>query len=206
MQVHQSSYGPRGLSCLTCRQRRKKCDRTRPTCQRCIKGQFECLGYDNTPPAAPSTRSQHTQAGTFYRLDMTSSSPRPSPRRTPTAVRSVGDQSVNMPIYQSNQPIPSGPLAENTGISCSNDWDTRLRLFGTSGGSILSAGMLELMSHSHSRSKNSPRSPDELQAFDETWPQEHSQSLYTPCGERKCTNARKLLYVYFIRVRSSPSS
>ncbi|KAG8705476.1 Maltose acetyltransferase, partial [Ceratobasidium sp. 394] len=31
--------------CLTCKQRRKKCDETKPRCQRCVKGEFECLGY-----------------------------------------------------------------------------------------------------------------------------------------------------------------
>ncbi|KAG9082200.1 hypothetical protein FS749_007036, partial [Ceratobasidium sp. UAMH 11750] len=38
--------GPVGRSCLTCRQRRKKCDQTRPLCERCRRGGFECLGYD----------------------------------------------------------------------------------------------------------------------------------------------------------------
>lgn len=36
---------PRG--CLTCKQRRKKCDETRPTCQRCVTGNFRCLGYSH---------------------------------------------------------------------------------------------------------------------------------------------------------------
>ncbi|CAE7231487.1 unnamed protein product [Rhizoctonia solani] len=31
--------------CLTCKQRRKKCDETRPICQRCKQGKFKCLGY-----------------------------------------------------------------------------------------------------------------------------------------------------------------
>ncbi|CEL55928.1 hypothetical protein RSOLAG1IB_01941 [Rhizoctonia solani AG-1 IB] len=46
--------GPRPLSCITCRQRRKKCDRTRPTCERCRAGGFTCLGYAsrNTGPAS----------------------------------------------------------------------------------------------------------------------------------------------------------
>ncbi|KAJ1305424.1 hypothetical protein OPQ81_000434 [Rhizoctonia solani] len=32
--------------CLTCKNRKKKCDETRPVCTRCINGDFECLGYD----------------------------------------------------------------------------------------------------------------------------------------------------------------
>ncbi|KAH7335987.1 hypothetical protein B0J17DRAFT_60711 [Rhizoctonia solani] len=39
--------GPIGTSCLTCKRRRKKCDQGRPACQRCMKGGFECLGYDH---------------------------------------------------------------------------------------------------------------------------------------------------------------
>lgn len=31
--------------CLTCKQRRKKCDETRPVCQRCTKLGMHCLGY-----------------------------------------------------------------------------------------------------------------------------------------------------------------
>lgn len=46
MQHQKSKPGPRGTSCLTCRQRRKKCDLSRPFCGRCTKGSFECLGYD----------------------------------------------------------------------------------------------------------------------------------------------------------------
>ncbi|KAF8606248.1 hypothetical protein BDV93DRAFT_521081, partial [Ceratobasidium sp. AG-I] len=46
--------GPVGQSCLTCRRRRKKCDKRRPICERCSKGGFDCLGYDCED--APSTR------------------------------------------------------------------------------------------------------------------------------------------------------
>ncbi|CAE6394298.1 unnamed protein product [Rhizoctonia solani] len=47
------SSGPYPLSCITCRERRKKCDRTHPACNRCKIGGFKCLGYvirneDNT--------------------------------------------------------------------------------------------------------------------------------------------------------------
>ncbi|CAE7211729.1 unnamed protein product [Rhizoctonia solani] len=61
--------GPRPTSCLTCRQRRKKCDLTRPCCERCLKGGYECLGYndeetrENSPQDDPnvlvSSRLEH---------------------------------------------------------------------------------------------------------------------------------------------------
>ncbi|KAF8606242.1 hypothetical protein BDV93DRAFT_553996 [Ceratobasidium sp. AG-I] len=43
--THKHAPGPIGTSCLTCKRRRKKCDRSQPTCERCTKGGFDCLGY-----------------------------------------------------------------------------------------------------------------------------------------------------------------
>ncbi|KAF8606107.1 hypothetical protein BDV93DRAFT_520964, partial [Ceratobasidium sp. AG-I] len=39
--------GPPPSSCLTCRQRRKKCDKGHPICARCSVGGFKCLGYEH---------------------------------------------------------------------------------------------------------------------------------------------------------------
>ncbi|CAE6530533.1 hypothetical protein RSOLAG22IIIB_10869 [Rhizoctonia solani] len=44
--------GPLPSSCLTCRQRRKKCDKNRPACDRCLAGGFRCLGYDHIPTSS----------------------------------------------------------------------------------------------------------------------------------------------------------
>ncbi|KAF8603794.1 hypothetical protein BDV93DRAFT_606492 [Ceratobasidium sp. AG-I] len=46
--------------CLTCRQRRKKCDETKPFCVRCTKGDYKCLGYSQLPRAS-SSKSKHTE-------------------------------------------------------------------------------------------------------------------------------------------------
>ncbi|KAG9097838.1 hypothetical protein FS749_005346 [Ceratobasidium sp. UAMH 11750] len=52
--------------CLTCKNRRKKCDETRPLCERCIKAGMECLGYayleeasdkSKRPRARPAARA-----------------------------------------------------------------------------------------------------------------------------------------------------
>ncbi|KAH7341243.1 hypothetical protein B0J17DRAFT_703919 [Rhizoctonia solani] len=56
--------GPYSLSCVTCRERRKKCDRAHPTCTRC-EGGFTCLGYasrktgpaDSPPEPAPQAQT-----------------------------------------------------------------------------------------------------------------------------------------------------
>ncbi|CAE6423615.1 unnamed protein product [Rhizoctonia solani] len=37
--------GRSAKGCLTCRRRKKKCDEKRPQCERCLLGNFECLGY-----------------------------------------------------------------------------------------------------------------------------------------------------------------
>ncbi|KAL5631816.1 hypothetical protein ACGC1H_000012 [Rhizoctonia solani] len=65
---HKSTPGPRGESCLTCRQRRKKCDKGRPFCQRCLdsKAKFICLGYDDeSEPEVerPCTRKARPRTG-----------------------------------------------------------------------------------------------------------------------------------------------
>jgi hypothetical protein len=36
--------------CGTCRRRKKKCDEARPECNNCIRGNFECAGYDKEIP------------------------------------------------------------------------------------------------------------------------------------------------------------
>ncbi|KAG9079481.1 hypothetical protein FS749_008490 [Ceratobasidium sp. UAMH 11750] len=46
--------GPPPTSCLTCRQRKKKCDRARPSCTRCSEGGFKCLGYERGDPSRAS--------------------------------------------------------------------------------------------------------------------------------------------------------
>ena len=47
MQMQRALPGPTGTSCLTCKQRHKKCDMRRPICARCEKGGYDCLGYNH---------------------------------------------------------------------------------------------------------------------------------------------------------------
>ncbi|KAG8793988.1 hypothetical protein FRC12_000952 [Ceratobasidium sp. 428] len=42
--------------CLTCKNRRKKCDETRPTCERCTRAGMECLGYAYLEEAGAKVR------------------------------------------------------------------------------------------------------------------------------------------------------
>ncbi|KAJ1305586.1 hypothetical protein OPQ81_000583 [Rhizoctonia solani] len=47
-----SKPGPSRTSCLTCHRRRKKCDLSKPCCKRCLNGGYECLGYGSDEPRA----------------------------------------------------------------------------------------------------------------------------------------------------------
>ncbi|KAG8709884.1 hypothetical protein FRC09_000422, partial [Ceratobasidium sp. 395] len=57
--------------CLTCKNRRKKCDETRPACQRCKRAGMECLGYSylddpayKPRPESKAKRRTPTESGT----------------------------------------------------------------------------------------------------------------------------------------------
>ncbi|CAE6478703.1 unnamed protein product [Rhizoctonia solani] len=41
--------------CLTCKRRKKKCDEKKPKCERCLIGNFECLGYSHYATTGSST-------------------------------------------------------------------------------------------------------------------------------------------------------
>ncbi|KAE9380879.1 hypothetical protein N431DRAFT_552948 [Stipitochalara longipes BDJ] len=47
--------------CKTCKKRHVKCDKARPTCQRCIKGGFICNEYDDDSKVIQSMMSSHGQ-------------------------------------------------------------------------------------------------------------------------------------------------
>ncbi|KAG9092883.1 hypothetical protein FS749_015375 [Ceratobasidium sp. UAMH 11750] len=47
--------------CLTCKNRRKKCDETRPLCERCLKAGMECLGYAYLEEASDKSKRPRTR-------------------------------------------------------------------------------------------------------------------------------------------------
>ncbi|KAF8606222.1 hypothetical protein BDV93DRAFT_363554 [Ceratobasidium sp. AG-I] len=59
--THRQTPGPIGTSCLTCKHRRKKCDRSRPTCERCRIGEFECLGYGHNDKGLVNSPRESSQ-------------------------------------------------------------------------------------------------------------------------------------------------
>ncbi|KAK7935167.1 hypothetical protein PG985_000662 [Apiospora marii] len=71
----------RSKGCKTCLKRRVKCDETKPTCDRCRRGGFECLGY------ARATEWRHTfqetvskRNGALATINVTSLPPSTPPR------------------------------------------------------------------------------------------------------------------------------
>ncbi|KAH8895781.1 hypothetical protein GQ53DRAFT_853962 [Thozetella sp. PMI_491] len=69
--------------CLTCRARRVKCDRERPSCQRCLRSGHSCRGYEPENQLRMHNLSVSTDAGGSKRLSPLLQSSRPgSPNPT----------------------------------------------------------------------------------------------------------------------------
>jgi hypothetical protein len=76
--------------CLTCRQRRVKCDEGKPTCQRCKAANVYCEGYDSQRHLESKTRSL-TLDSSQANLSPASSASFPSLTSYPSAVTYRGD-------------------------------------------------------------------------------------------------------------------
>ncbi|KAJ9137097.1 transcriptional regulatory protein moc3 [Pleurostoma richardsiae] len=79
----------RSKGCNTCRRRRVKCDEGKPTCVRCLRAGFECLGYDRNTIWRHTSTAPFKAAGTgglTFSASSSSSSSSPStpaPRLNP---------------------------------------------------------------------------------------------------------------------------
>ncbi|CAE6502676.1 unnamed protein product [Rhizoctonia solani] len=49
--------------CLTCKRRKKKCDEQKPSCRRCIQGDFHCFGYDSSEISCAKGPSGNANTG-----------------------------------------------------------------------------------------------------------------------------------------------
>lgn len=78
--------------CLTCKNRRKKCDEGRPRCERCVRGGFECLGYEHHRRAVPGLGSDQAQPST-----PASSSTSPGSSAPPQLIGLGADLTDNFP-------------------------------------------------------------------------------------------------------------
>ncbi|KDN47244.1 hypothetical protein RSAG8_03723, partial [Rhizoctonia solani AG-8 WAC10335] len=110
--------------CLTCKQRKKKCDEKKPECERCVLGGFDCLGYVH--PAATSAK-RGPKEGT---QGVGRSSPSPTPdslaASTSPALDFLPSPAEHMD-WSAAAPIDisSGPfsLPENVGIWQQEQYD-----------------------------------------------------------------------------------
>ncbi|CUA71982.1 Adhesion and hyphal regulator 1 [Rhizoctonia solani] len=100
--------------CLTCKHRKKKCDETRPSCTRCINGDFECLGYDHLAIRGPRQRKKKPVASSKSNQTPEFSSSSSSSDSTPTSV-CLASYSRHTPGLGSQQPT-AVPLFESNHI------------------------------------------------------------------------------------------
>ncbi|GAM86422.1 hypothetical protein ANO11243_044360 [Dothideomycetidae sp. 11243] len=118
--------GPRSTGCRTCVGRKIKCDGTRPTCHRCSRAGYECLGYQrplqwlnpstNTGSFSQgSRRSSSDNRRAPSNAPSSSSSSNPSTGRTPA---SIGILSLSMPGLEQPPIIYKIPSAFDDNAYC----------------------------------------------------------------------------------------
>ncbi|CAE6529962.1 unnamed protein product [Rhizoctonia solani] len=156
--------GPVPKSCLTCRRRRKKCDLSRPCCNRCLKGGYVCLGYEHSEPCVAAQQAivpNPSQSGPI----------------SPALVR----QEVKLRYYHSGSTLNCEPFLypsqalNSVGVEVSEEWQGSV---GTDTGcdpkpSVLGAALLYRFS-SVDEDCGSTNSPDD---FDRLWPEEPSKLM-----------------------------
>ncbi|CAE6477755.1 hypothetical protein ACGC1H_005835 [Rhizoctonia solani] len=152
-----SKPGPPPKSCLTCRRRRKKCDLSKPNCKRCLKGEYECLGYGD----ATEHRAKSHQAGP--------SAPIASPARSISATDPV--EMIRSKVLAPDS-IPEG---RQDPTNSDTVYDARL--------SILSAALVYRLSGptSSTFSNDDDNIPsDSSEVLDRLWPQDQRQLVVYP--------------------------
>lgn len=75
----------RSQGCITCRARRKGCDRQRPACLRCIQAGLSCGGYNQRPVFVTSTQGSGGSSARYQRARSSAQDITLSPSLTQTA-------------------------------------------------------------------------------------------------------------------------
>ncbi|KAJ6188778.1 hypothetical protein N7519_003686 [Penicillium mononematosum] len=118
-----------GPACITCREKCRKCDRTKPVCQRCITKGLECKGYPDKfrfagiatrgkwkNRAVPTVSRDHavrTQPGTGTDHPDTSHEESESDQQHPSALPSCEDRNIEwLPILDHPWPQSEGRAVE----------------------------------------------------------------------------------------------
>ncbi|KAF8685074.1 hypothetical protein RHS04_00931 [Rhizoctonia solani] len=168
--AQQTRHGPRPTSCLTCWQRRKKCDLAQPRCQRCLKGGFECLGY--------GTRALHERA---YRKDSHVPTPRSRPNLPPTSLQESPSQTV---AGSATFAVPESSQHPNSAS------------YG-SASSILGKAIHYMTTRNMYEGSDDTRSRED---FDNTWLNNQNRlTPYPPPSSRKAPNVHNSLQAASVR-------
>ncbi|KAJ1305621.1 hypothetical protein OPQ81_000618 [Rhizoctonia solani] len=158
--------GPSPNSCLTCRRRRKKCDLSKPRCERCLKGGYECLGYE--------TRGSRTIVNPPDRGTATAPRSRPISLGVSTeAVRSEARESVIVGLAEDRQDSADPNLGYNPAAS------------------ILGAALLYRINRLNSPTNEDNNALDSSEEFDRLWPQDQNQLIiYSRSRTRRSSCSR----------------
>ncbi|CAE6401201.1 hypothetical protein ACGC1H_001931 [Rhizoctonia solani] len=102
--------GPTGTSCLTCKRRHKKCDRSKPICERCSKGGHICLGYE---PNKSNGCTDEPISSNSASWNSSRTSPQQSSSLVSSAVPHINEHSMGKESLGSND-MPTVPDTYNT--------------------------------------------------------------------------------------------
>ncbi|KAH7323351.1 hypothetical protein B0J17DRAFT_240997 [Rhizoctonia solani] len=163
-----SKPGPPPTTCLTCRRRRKKCDLSKPCCETCLKGGYECLGYENNKPRTRAYRE-------YSIVPKSSQLQRISPTDPPGAAESEPLDSA-LARASENRQVPTG---------ADTDYDPRP--------SILGAALRYRISGSIGSANDDCTHRDRPEDIDYSWPQDQSQiTVYSRSSTRRYSCARQV--------------
>jgi hypothetical protein len=117
--------------CRTCKIRRLKCDEARPSCERCLKAEFACDGYDSNasplPAATPSTGPRGKRSSRHASTSSSSTGKRCILRPKPTSSLQILGSSPREKRF-SAQEVPyfdffrHGLVNDLSGYSCFDFW------------------------------------------------------------------------------------
>ncbi|CEL54927.1 hypothetical protein RSOLAG1IB_07419 [Rhizoctonia solani AG-1 IB] len=157
----QPRHGPRPTSCLTCWQRRKKCDLTQPCCETCLKSGIECLGYGPRPPQERT-----------YRRDSRVLTHRSEP---------------NPPVVPSQQ-VPSQLHSNTFTTSANSQHNNNTDTTCDSTSSLLGIGLRYMATDYAHTSHGAVLSRED---FDHTWLQNQNRFVRDRPPSQKSSNAKK---------------
>ncbi|KAL2754286.1 hypothetical protein ACRALDRAFT_2043311 [Sodiomyces alcalophilus JCM 7366] len=114
--------------CFMCRSRRVKCDETRPICERCRKGNRECI-YPDPPPGKSTTSQSSTPKETTGTAPMQRPSPSSSlevddleeDRGLDTALETIPDQEEGEDTHNETLPSKASVLRPSSSASSSRN-------------------------------------------------------------------------------------